>query len=333
MSNLKFFSCLSFTLLLLLIACNQPHKVKYSDTFINNISIDGSSTVYPLSAAIVNEYLKEKSLVTIKLTESSTGAGFSRFIKSETDINDASRQINQSETEACETNGVKYLEFKVAYDAIVIATNPKNYWAKDINVNELRKIWESASANKITKWNQIRAYWPDKEIHLYGPDSTSGTYDYFTNAILGKGYKIRNDYQASRDHNDIASNIESDELALGYLGVAYYENHRQKLNPLAVDDLNSSNGKGPVLPTIDNIRNKQYKPLARPLYIYINSKSLNNNALRSFVSFYITNCSRVAYENGYIPLDASDYDASRKTWKVFLRKYGKDDLKGFPGSS
>lgn len=322
-----------FLTILVSVSCHHPKGVKESDTFIKHIRIDGSSTEYPLSAAIVREYLNETNLVKIDLYESSTGGGFEKFIRKETDINNASRPITEAEAKACEANGINYLELMVAYDAIAVVVNRNNSWVKDMTMNELKRLWHPDAEGNITRWNQLRPEWPDTAIHLYGPDSTSGTYDFFTQAVAGQAKFSRRDYLASRDDHVIARGVMNDASALGYFGLYYYEESQQDLNLVAIDDQNPGNGAGAVRPTIDNIKNKSYIPLSRPLYIYVNSESLQNDALRSFVSFYIVNCSRLAYETGYIPLDSADYAKSKKTWKSFIKKHYRDDFKGLPGGS
>lgn len=305
-----------------MISCGSKSGSK-SEKLTGEVLIDGSSTVFPLSEAVAEEYRLTTPGVKVTVGESGTGGGFKKFGRAETDINDASRPISEKEIDACKENGVAYLELEVAYDGMAVLVNPKNTWAKDIKVSELKKLWEPAAQGKIKKWNQIRPEWPDKEIHLYGAGTASGTFDYFTEAIVGEAKSSRGDYTASEDDNVLVQGIASDELALGYFGLAYYENNKEKLKLLAVDDEKPENGAGPILPTIENVKSKTYAPLSRPLFIYVNSKSLQRKEVQSFVSFYIENASKLAAEVGYITLNKDELEMSKKHWSEFLSQHAK----------
>ncbi|MCC6544251.1 MAG: PstS family phosphate ABC transporter substrate-binding protein [Nitrospirae bacterium] len=288
------------------------------------VKVDGSSTVYPITEAVAEEFQgaeRGKTRVTVGI--SGTGGGFKKLCNNETDIADASRPIKPSEVSLCKKNGIEYLELPIAYDGIAIMINPGNTWVDYITVSELKKLWEPAAQRKITKWNQIRSGWPKKEIHLYGAGVDSGTYDYFTEAIVGKEHSSRGDYTSSEDDNILVQGIATDVLALGFAGVAYYENNKERLKLAPVDDGNASNGKGPVLPTYENVTESSYQPLSRPLFIYVNRKSSDRPEVKRFVEFYLKNAADLTKEVGYIALPDMAYDlalkryAARKTGSIF----------------
>ncbi len=314
--------------LMLLIACvtfiiMSCGGNKNKSELTGEILIDGSSTVFPISEAVAEEFGKLYPRVKVSVGESGTGGGFKKFSRGEIDINDASRPIREEEIEACKANGVDYLELEVAYDGMVIVVNPKNDWVKEMTVAELKKLWSPEAQGKITRWNQIRSNWPDKEIHLYGPGTASGTYDYFTEAIVGKAKSSRGDYTASEDDNVLVQGVASDLYALGYFGMAYYETNKDKVKAIPVDDENPENGVGPILPDRTTVQNKTYAPLSRPLFIYVNSKSLDRKEVQEFVTFYIDNVITLAPEVGYVSLDSAEYQLSKQRWSEFLSKHGK----------
>ena len=263
------------------------------------IKIDGSSTVYPITQAIVKLFeadSRNKGQVEVKF--SGTTGGFEKFCAGKTDINDASRPILQAEMETCKKNGVRYMEFPIAFDALTIAINPQNDWAKDITVAELKKLWEPAAQGKILRWNQVRAAWPDRPLKLFGAGDKSGTFDYFNEAIVGKSKATRKDYTPSEDDEALVAGISKDPNALGYFGYAYYQENQSKLKLLAVD-----NGKGAILPSTQTVEKNQYQPLSRPLFIYVNLRSsTNRQVLSKFVRLYINKVSTVVNSVGYVPL-------------------------------
>ena len=266
------------------------------------IQIDGSSTVYPITEAVAEEYQKKNPKVRVTVGISGTGGGFNKFCRSETDIANASRPIKLSEVELCLDNKVGYIELPVAFDAMAVMVNPKNDWVGHMTVKELKKLWEPAAQGKITRWSQIRAGWPDKEIHLFGAGTDSGTYDYFTQAIVGKEHASRGDFTASEDDNVLVQGIATDPLALGFFGVAYYEHNKERLKLVPIDDENPKNGAGPILPTADNVMNGTYQPLARPIFIYVSKKAADRPEIGDFVKFYLTEGRPLVREVGYIPL-------------------------------
>lgn len=303
---------------IIIASCGQPKKTNEKE---GNISIDGSSTVYPISEAVAEEYLAINPKVRVTVGESGTGGGFKKFGRGETDINDASRAIKQSEMEACEANNIKFIELLIAYDGMAIVVNPSNTWANDITVAELKKLWEPAAQGKITKWNQIRATWPDKEIHLYGAGTASGTFDYFTEAIMGEAKSCRGDYTASEDDNVLVQGVASDDGALGFFGLSYFENNKDKLKLVAVNDENPENGDGAILPTLETVKDKTYSPLSRPLFIYVNSTAAEKEVIQDFVTFYLDKASVLVKEVGYIPLEDSEIAAGKAIWADFIKAH------------
>ncbi|MBF2026749.1 MAG: PstS family phosphate ABC transporter substrate-binding protein [Oscillatoriales cyanobacterium C42_A2020_001] len=267
------------------------------------IKINGSSTVYPISEAIAKEYRQSKSNVAIDVKFSGTSAGFNKFCNGETDISNASRPILAVEMEKCAQAGIAFIELPIAFDALTIAVNPKNDWAKDLTVEELRKMWEPDAEGKIKTWNQVRASFPNRPLNLYGAGSDSGTFDYFNEVLTGDAKGSRRDYNDSEDDNIIVQGIESDPNALGYIPFAYFEANQQQLKALAIDS-----GKGVVEPSRETVEQAQYQPFSRPLFIYVNAKSAQDKPeLKAFVEYYLANAARAAGTVGYIPLPADGY--------------------------
>lgn len=284
------------------------------------IKIDGSSTVYPVTEAVAEEFQKaKKGAVKVTVGISGTGGGFKKFCRGETDISDASRPILKQEMEACRSAGIKYIELPVAFDALTVVINPKNNWIKQMTVEELKKIWEPAAQGKITKWNQVNPAWPDKPLNLYGAGSDSGTFDYFTEAIVGKAKSSRGDYTASEDDNVLVQGVARDINALGYFGFAYYEENHDKLKSVPI-----VNPKGKaVAPSLDAVMAGEYEPLSRPIFIYVNLKSTEKPEVREFVEFYLKNGKQLVKEVKYVPLSDADYKhaldnfAKKKTGTAF----------------
>jgi phosphate transport system substrate-binding protein len=294
-----------------------------SSSLSGTIKIDGSSTVYPISEAVAEEFKKAHSGVDVTVASSGTGGGFKKFSAKETDISDASRPIKTEEAEAVKAAGFDFIELPVAFDALAVVVNPKNDWATSITVDELKKLWEPAAQGKITKWSQIRAGWPDKEIKLYGPGTDSGTFDYFTDAVVGEEGASRGDYTASEDDNVLVQGVAGDEGALGYFGLAYYEQNQEKIKAIPIDDGKADNGAGPQLPSAETVAAGTYQPLARPIFIYVSTASLERPEVKEFVTFYLTNAGSLAKEVGYIPLADAVYALAKtradekKTGSVF----------------
>jgi phosphate transport system substrate-binding protein len=269
-----------------------------------SLKIDGSSTVYPITLAIAKAFNAQQDAQTkVSVNISGTTGGFEKFCNGQTDISNASRPILKAEMETCSKNGVRYMELPIAFDALSVVVHPQNSWAKDITIAELKKIWEPASQGKITRWNQVRASWPDRPLKLYGPGKKSGTFDYFTEATVGQARASRSDYTASEDDEVLAEGISKDPDALGYFGYAYYQQYKSKLKALAVDS-----GKGPVLPSRETVEQARYQPLSRPLFIYVNYwNTKNRGAIYQFANFYIQKTPSVATSVGYVPLPEEVY--------------------------
>ncbi|MBM3772849.1 MAG: PstS family phosphate ABC transporter substrate-binding protein [Acidimicrobiia bacterium] len=271
------------------------------------IRIDGSSTVFPVTEAVAEEFQKANRGTRVTVGISGTGGGFQKFCRDEIDIADASRPISSTEQDACEKTGVQFIELPVAYDGLAIVVHPRNTWATSMTVGELKKLWEPAAQGKLAKWSQVRDGWPDREIHLFGPGVDSGTFDYFTEAIIGKTDQSRGDYTSSEDDNVVVQGVSGDEFALGYFGFAYYEENQGKLKLVAVDDGNDANGKGPILPSPETVKDGSYFPLSRPVFIYVKVKSLEKPEVKSFVEFYLAKGAPLVREVGYIPLGDKEY--------------------------
>ncbi len=270
------------------------------------ISLDGSSTVFPISEAVAEEFQKVEKGSRVTVGISGTGGGFQKFCRAEIDISDASRPISATEIEACRKSGVEYVELPVAFDGIAIAVHPKAAWADKITVAELKTIWGPDAQGKVTKWSQVRKGWPDREIHLFGAGVDSGTYDYFTEVINGKAKSSRGDFTSSEDDNVLVQGIANDELALGFVPYAYFEGNHDKLKLLAVDD----GQDGGILPSPETIEKGTYKPLSRPVFIYVSKKAAQRPEVRKFVEFYLKNADKLVREVNYVSLGAASYSAS-----------------------
>ena len=269
----------------------------------NVVKIDGSSTVYPITEAVAEEFQKsKKGTVNVTVGISGTGGGFKKFCRGEIDVADASRPILKKEMDDCGKAGIRYYEMPIAYDALTVMVNPQNAFIKSMTVAELRKIWEPGAQGRISSWKDVNPAWPDQKITLYGAGSDSGTFDYFTEAIVGKAKSSRGDFTASEDDNVLVQGISGDKGALGYFGFAYYIENQKKLKAVAIDG-----GKGPVAPTPESVENGTYQPLSRPIFIYVSEKSLDKPEIREFVDFYMKNAATLVQEVKYIPLPAKAY--------------------------
>lgn len=297
------------------------HETESTDSTSNlsgDIKIDGSSTVYPITEAVAEEFKVGNPTVKVTVGLSGTGGGFKKFGRGEIDINDASRPMKSTEDSICKANNISYAEIKVAFDGLTVVVNPQNNWVNDITVAELKKIWEPEAQGKIKYWNQIRPEWPKEEIHLFGAGVESGTYDYFTEAIVGKSHSSRGDYTASEDDNVLVQGISTDRLALGFFGLAYFEENKDKLKSVPVDDQKDENGKGPISASVETVKNKTYSPLGRPLFIYVNSVAAKRAEVQAFVDFYLTDGAELSQEVGYIPMTAEEYTAEKEKFKTFV---------------
>jgi phosphate transport system substrate-binding protein len=287
------------------------------------IRVDGSSTVFPITEAVAEEFQKTKTNIRVTVGISGTGGGFQKFCRGETEVSDASRPIKPVEVEACRKQGVEFIEIPVAYDGLVIVVNPKNTWVDQLTVAELKKMWAPEAQEKVTRWNQIRTTWPDRELHLFGAGIDSGTYDYFTEAIVGKEGASRGDFTSSEDDNVLVQGVSGDELALGFFGIAYYEQNRSRLKAVPIDDGNEANGKAPVAPSVETVKNGTYQPLSRPLFIYVSKAAADRPQVREFIEYYLTEGAALVDEVGYVSLGdngyrlARDHFAKRVTGTVF----------------
>ena len=280
-----------------------------------DIKVDGSSTVYPITEAIAEEFREIAPEVKVTVGVSGTGGGFKKFARNETAISNASRPIKDKEKLLCEENGIGYVKLEIAYDGLAVLVNPANDWVDHLTVEELKMIWEPAAQGVIMKWSQIRAEWPDQEIHLFGPGVASGTYDYFTKAICGEEGASRGDYTASEDDNVLVQGISTDKYGLGFFGLAYYEENQDKLKLTGVDG-----GEGVVMPTQATVADGTYKPLSRPIFIYVNNKAAEREEVKEFVSFYLELVPEIAQEVGYIALPAAEYAKQVERFNAFIIK-------------
>ena len=273
------------------------------------VSIDGSSTVFPISQAVAEEFQKQHSGVKVVVGTSGTGGGFKKFVLGEIDINDASRPIKQKEIDACKQNGIEYLELKIAVDGLSVIVNPQNDWCDCLTASQLKTIWEPNS--KVTNWSDVNPKWPAEKIRLYGPDTASGTFDYFTEAICGEGGASRSDYTPSADDNVLVRGVAGDRFSLGYFGFAYYSENADKLKIVGVAP--SDDATGCVKPTDETIEAGQYVPLSRPLFLYVNRASLKKPEVAIFLKYYLEQGQTLVGEVGYVRLSQQLVEGTRKS--------------------
>jgi len=278
------------------------------------VKIDGSSTVYPITEAVAEDFQKaKKNAIKVTVGISGTGGGFKKFCRNETDIADASRPILKKEMDDCKAAGIEYIELPVAFDALTVVINPKNDFLKSITVDELKKMWEPGAQGKITRWNQVNPAWPDAPLKLFGPGADSGTFDYFTEAVVGKSKSSRGDFTASEDDNVLVQGVARDTGALGYFGFAYYVENKGKLKAVPIVE---KAGKPAVEPSMETVLKGTYQPLARPIFIYINVKSLAKPEVKEFVEYYMKHGAKLSREVKYVPLPDSAYKTS---WEHVLK--------------
>jgi phosphate transport system substrate-binding protein len=280
------------------------------------IEIDGSSTVYPITEAMAEEFQSEsggKYRVTVGI--SGTGGGFKKFCRGETHISDASRPIKESEREACRAAGIEFIELPVALDALTVMINPENDWVDHLTVDELKKIWEPAAQDSVTNWSQVRDGFPDRPLTLYGAGTDSGTYDYFTEAVVGEEGASRGDFTASEDDNVLVQGIASDPNALGFFGLAYYLENQDKLKAVPIQP---PGGGDAVEPSVETARNGSYQPLARPIFIYVSKQAVEEmEGVEQFVEFYLDpdNAELLVEEVGYVPLPTEAYELALRNFE------------------
>ena len=276
------------------------------------VKVDGSSTVYPITEAVAEEF-QIATRIKVTVGVSGTGGGFKKFCRGETAVSNASRPIKLNEIKKCKDAGIKFIELPIAYDAISVVINKKNDWAKEMTTTELKKMWEPAAQGKITKWSQIRDGWPDKPLRLYGPGADSGTFDYFTEAVIEESKAIRGDFTASEDDNVLVKGVSGDKGGIAYFGLAYYEENKNLLKAVAI-----KNKKGNfIIPELKTIMNGSYNPLSRPLFIYINAEKVNSDPkVKKFVEFYIKHAATLSEEVGYVPFSKEEYAAITNHYKT-----------------
>ena len=272
--------------------------------FAQIVKVDGSSTVFPVTEAVAEDFQKaKKQQMKVTVGISGTGGGFKKFCRGETDISNASRPILKSEMAECQKAGIEYFELPVAFDALTVVINPKNTFIKQLTVAEMKKIWEPAAQGKVTRWNQVNAQWPDQPMKLFGPGADSGTFDYFTEAVVGKAKSSRGDFTASEDDNVLVQGVSRDVNGLGYFGYAYYIENKDKLKAVPI-----VNEKGQAVePSMEAVLKGSYSPLARPIFIYVNAKSYGKPEVKEFVEYYMKNGAKLAKEVKYVPLPDSAY--------------------------
>jgi phosphate transport system substrate-binding protein len=296
-------------------SCGSKNNAEeQNDKLKGEVKIDGSSTVYPITEAVAEEFRVGEPDVKVTVGVSGTGGGFKKFGRGEIDINNASRPIKEQEAAACKENNINYVELKVAFDGLVVVVNKENTWVDNFTVAELKKMWEPEAQEKITKWNQIRPEWPASAFRLYGPGVASGTYDYFTEAINGKSGSSRGDYTASEDDNVLVQGISGDKNGIGFFGLAYYEENKDMLKLIGVD-----NGAGVVVPTIETVKNGTYAPLSRPIFIYVTDAAVKRPEVADFVNFYLQNAASLVPEVGYIPLSSEEYQTETAEFRTFSK--------------
>ena len=300
------------------------------------VSVDGSSTVFPITEAVAEEFQKVNPKVRVTVGISGTGGGFKKFAAAETDISDASRPIKGKEIEKAAEHGVEYVELPVAFDGLSVLVNPDNTFVDFLTVEELKKIWQPSSTVKL--WSDIRPEWPSEPIRLYGPGTDSGTFDYFTEVINGESQACRADFTASEDDNVLVQGISGDPWSLGFFGYAYYAENTSRLKLVPIDG-----GDGPVLPSTTTINDGSYKPLSRPIFIYVSAAAAKRPEVEAFVDFYLRNATQLVGEVGYVPLSARAYQLAqarfegRVTGSVFAGQNTTgmtiEDILAYKGSS
>ncbi len=270
------------------------------------VKVDGSSTVYPITEAVAEDFQKsKKNAIKVTVGISGTGGRFKKFCRGEIDISNASRPILKKEMDDCKAAGIEYYELPIAFDALTVVINPRNTWLKQATVAELKTMWEPAAQGKVTRWNQVNPTWPDQPIKLFGAGADSGTFEYFTEAIVGKAKSSRGDFTASEDDNVLVQGVARDIGSLGFFGFAYYEENKDKLKAVPIVD---KEGKPAVAPSIKTVIDGSYQPLARPIFIYVNAKSVDRPEVKEFVEYYMKNAEKLTKEVKYVPLPAKAYD-------------------------
>lgn len=307
MRYLKKISAASLAMVLSLVflgGCGQANQQPEgnAEKMSGEIAIDGSSTVYPITAAVGEEFQQLNPDVKVTVGFSGTGGGFEKFLQKETDINDASRAIKAEEIAKAEENKIDYKEIKIAYDGLSVVVSHDNDFVDSLTVDELKRIWEPNS--KVKTWKDVRAEWPAEEIKLFGPGSDSGTFEYFTEEVVGEKGAIRTDYTASEDDNVLVNGVAGEKNGMGFFGYAYYVENKDKLKVVPID-----NGSGPVEPNEETVKSGAYAPLSRPLFMYVRTESLKKAEVKAFLEFYLKEGTKVIPSVGYVPLNEDEYKA------------------------
>lgn len=314
MQSLKSFQLVMLAILAtVLIGCGSGPSADSGDS--GTINIDGSSTVYPITEAVAEEFRTVSPDVRVTIGISGTGGGFKKFARGETVISDASRPIKDSEAKACLENNITYVELTVAYDGLAVVINQDNDWATSLTAEELKKIWEPAAQETVVRWNQIRPEFPNEKLSLLGPGTASGTFDYFTEAIVGESGASRGDYMPSEDDHVLVQGVAGDKYALGFFGLAYYQENADKLKLVAVDG-----GNGPVIPSLNTVKSGEYAPLSRPIFIYVSNEGAKRSEVVKFVEFYLQNAANLVIDVGYIPLPDDEYQSQLEKFRAFVQE-------------
>jgi phosphate transport system substrate-binding protein len=279
------------------------------------ITIDGSSTVFPINEAVAEEFQKANPTHKVTIGVSGTGGGFKKFCSGELAIAGASRPIKKTEAEACAAKGIEFIELPVAYDGLAVVVNPKNDWVASLTVAELKRLWEPEAQGKVKSWSQVRSGFPTKEVHLFGAGVDSGTYDYFTKAIVGEEHSSRGDFTSSEDDNVLVQGVSRDANALAFFGLAYYEENKALLKLVPIDDGVDDNGKGPIAPSLETVANDTYQPLSRPIFIYVSKSAAARAEVNAFIEYYLKNGEHLVKEARFVPLPARAYELAMGRYK------------------
>jgi phosphate transport system substrate-binding protein len=297
---------------LFLVACTPSQPGAPPPPPSRPVAIDGSSTVHPISEAVAEAFHAIEPSVPVTIGVSGTGGGLKKFCAGEIAIAGASRPIKKTETELCAEKGIAFVELPVAYDGIAVVAHPSATWLDHVTVDELKAMWRPEAQGTVTTWAQVRPGWPDRPFHLFGPGVDSGTYDYFTAAVVGTEHASRGDFTPSEDDNVLVQGVASDPDGLGFFGLAWYEENRERLRLVPVDDGKPENGAGPILPTAQTVRDGTYQPLSRPLFLYVAASALDRPEVKKFLDFYLGDGRNVISEVGYVPLTDVAYGLVRK---------------------
>lgn len=293
---------LNLSIAILVVSCGGNNEKSNTQSKLSGyVKVDGSSTVFPITEAVAEEFRKVHPKVRVTVGVSGTGGGFKKFVMGEIDINDASRPIKGKEIKKTNENVIGFIELPIAFDGLSVVVNKYNNWTDYLTKEELHTIWKPGSTVKT--WADVRPEWPEKEIKLYGPGTDSGTFDYFTEAINGKSQVCRSDFSKSEDDNVLVQGIAGDKYSLGFFGFAYYKENKDKLNIVPIDG-----GNGPVTPSEKTINNGTYQPLSRPIFIYVNPESIKKPEVKTFVEFYLENTKHLVSEVGYVALPDKVYE-------------------------